>query len=79
MYHLQKATQVTSGTDDAATLRWLAQTYAYPPKPTSPPCLTRPYVRANFVSSIDGAVTHNGRSAELAGPCLLYTSPSPRD
>lgn len=68
MYHLQKATQVTSGTDDAATLRWLAQTYAYPPKPTSPPCLTRPYVRANFVSSIDGAVTHNGRSAELAGP-----------
>lgn len=68
MFHLQKATQVTSGTDDTSTLRRLADAYPYPQVPASPPCLTRPYVRANFVSSIDGAVTHNGKSADLAGP-----------
>jgi len=28
----------------------------------------RPYVRANFVASLDGAVTHNGLSKALSGP-----------
>ncbi|MDL9936410.1 pyrimidine reductase family protein [Gordonia sp. ABSL1-1] len=68
MFHLQKATQVTSGSDEASMLRWLAAQYPYPPVPTSPPCLPRPYIRANFVSSVDGAVTHDGKSGDLGGP-----------
>lgn len=68
MFGLQKATHVTPGVDDPGTLRWLAAQYAYPERPASPPCLPRPYLRANFVSSIDGAVTFDNRSAGLAGP-----------
>ncbi|MFW0784838.1 dihydrofolate reductase family protein [Gordonia sp. CPCC 206044] len=67
MFGLQKATQVTSGVDDPATLRWLAAQFAYPERPASPPCLPRPYLRVNMVSSIDGAVTQDGRSGGLAG------------
>ncbi|MGC4963729.1 dihydrofolate reductase family protein [Gordonia sp. DT101] len=68
MFGLQKATQVTSTQDEATTLRWLAEQYPYPDRPASPPCLPRPYLRVNMVSSIDGAVTHDGRSGGLAGP-----------
>ncbi|GAB89149.1 pyrimidine reductase family protein [Gordonia rhizosphera] len=68
MFGLQKATQLTSADDETATLRWLAEQYPYPDRPASPPCLPRPYLRVNMVSSIDGAVTHNGRSGDLAGP-----------
>lgn len=69
MFLQQKATQVTSADDDEVTvLRRLADFYPYPPTPSSPPCLPTPYVRVNFVSSLDGAVTHNGKSGDLAGP-----------
>ncbi|AZG44210.1 pyrimidine reductase family protein [Gordonia insulae] len=68
MFGVQKATQLTSGDDEAATLRRLAGLYAYPDRPASPPCLPRPFLRANMVSSIDGAVTHNGKSGDLGGP-----------
>lgn len=38
----------------------LLEIYAYPPRPT------RPHVRVNFVSSVDGAVTLAGRSGGLS-------------
>lgn len=68
MFGLQKATQVTSSPDDVATLRWLAEQYAYPTRPSSAPCLARPYLRVNMVSTVDGAVTFDGRSGDLGGP-----------
>jgi 5-amino-6-(5-phosphoribosylamino)uracil reductase len=69
MFSQRKATHITSGNaDDADTLRILAGHYAYPAMPSSAPCLGKPYFRVNFVSSIDGAVTHNGKSGELGGP-----------
>lgn len=40
----------------------LAQLYAYPAG------LTRPYVRANMIASIDGGATDDGSSGGLAGP-----------
>jgi 5-amino-6-(5-phosphoribosylamino)uracil reductase len=40
----------------------LASAYAYPEQ------LDRPFVRVNFVSSLDGAVTADGRSSGLSGP-----------
>lgn len=40
----------------------LAQLYAYPPD------LTRPWVRVNFVASVDGAATVDGRSGGLGSP-----------
>lgn len=40
----------------------LAELYAYPPD------LERPWVRVNFVSSVDGAVSVDGRTAGLATP-----------
>ncbi|MCE7009741.1 pyrimidine reductase family protein [Kibdelosporangium philippinense] len=40
----------------------LEQLYDYPAE------LDRPFVQVNFVSSLDGAVTVAGRSAELSGP-----------
>ncbi|MDJ0395471.1 pyrimidine reductase family protein [Rhodococcus sp. G-MC3] len=40
----------------------LQRLYAYPPRPR------RPWIRANFVSSIDGAVTAGGLSAGLGTP-----------
>lgn len=40
----------------------LVALYDYPPK------LTRPFVRVNFVSSADGAVTLDGRSGPLSDP-----------
>ncbi len=67
MYHLQKATQVTPA-DDAATLRWLVEHYAYP-DPAHPEAAEKsaPYVRANMVSSIDGAASIDGKSGGLGG------------
>ncbi|MEU5696407.1 pyrimidine reductase family protein [Actinosynnema sp. NPDC020468] len=42
--------------------RDLEHLYAYPPG------LTRPFVQVNFVSSLDGAVSVDGRSAALGNP-----------
>ncbi|WP_055474665.1 pyrimidine reductase family protein [Gordonia sp. HS-NH1] len=64
MFHLQKATQVTP--DDE--LDRLAELYLYPPRPSSGPGAAAPFVRANMVSSIDGAVTYDGKSGGLGGP-----------
>lgn len=64
MFHLQKATQVTS--DDE--LGQLAELYRYPPRPSSGPGAAGPFVRANMVASIDGAVTYDGKSGGLGGP-----------
>jgi riboflavin biosynthesis pyrimidine reductase len=50
--------QVTPGTVDA-----LAELYAYPPQ-----AAMRPWVRANMVSSADGAAWVRGRAAGLSGP-----------
>ncbi|MGW5518692.1 pyrimidine reductase family protein [Nocardia africana] len=41
----------------------LVQLYAYPPAAAD-----RPYVRVNFVASLDGATATNGTSAELTSP-----------
>lgn len=48
----------------------LARLYAYPD--SDPP---RPWLRANMITSVDGAVSVNGRSGGLAGPAdrLLFT------
>lgn len=42
----------------------LARLYAYPPDAGQP----RPWVRANMISSVDGAAQSDGRSGGLAGP-----------
>jgi riboflavin biosynthesis pyrimidine reductase len=42
----------------------LARAYEVPPPPTK----DRPFVRANMISTLDGAVTLNGRSGMLGGP-----------
>ncbi|MBD0020866.1 pyrimidine reductase family protein [Gordonia pseudamarae] len=69
MFSELKATHITSGSvDDPATLRALADLYPYPPTSSSPPGTGTPWFRVNFVSSIDGAVTRNGKSGDLAGP-----------
>lgn len=64
MFHLQKATQVTSEDE----LVRLAELYSYPPRSSTDPGDGAPFVRANMVSSIDGAVTVDGRSGGLGGP-----------
>ncbi|MFZ2242295.1 MAG: pyrimidine reductase family protein [Gordonia amarae] len=67
MFSERKATHITSeSVDDPASLHRLADCYRYPESPSPDP--DSPYVRVNFVSSIDGAVTHNGKSGELGGP-----------
>ena len=53
-----RPTGATGELDDDA----LAALYAYPPG------LTAPYVRVNFVASIDGAATVEGRSEGLGSP-----------
>jgi riboflavin-specific deaminase-like protein len=53
--------QLYPSRDDAASVD-LPAVYAYPEP------LDRPYVRANMVSSIDGAVSVAGRSGGLSGP-----------
>ncbi|ATD70720.1 MULTISPECIES: dihydrofolate reductase family protein [Gordonia] len=71
MFHLQKATQVTSADADREgpeTLLALAEHYRYPPRPAAGPGAAAPFVRANMVSSIDGAATHDGKSGGLGGP-----------
>lgn len=70
MFHLQKATQVTSADADREgpeTLLALAEHYRYPPRPAAGPGAAAPFVRANMVSSIDGAATHDGKSGGLGG------------
>ena len=70
MFHLQKATQVTSAESDEKgndTLLGLAEHYRYPPRPSEGPGAAAPFVRANMVASIDGAATHDGKSGGLGG------------
>lgn len=70
MFHLQKATQVTSAESDQKgddTLLGLAEHYRYPPRPAEGPGAAAPFVRANMISSIDGAATHDGKSGGLGG------------
>lgn len=62
MFLLHKATQVTpAATTNNLTESGLADLYAYPD-------VDRPHVRVNFVSSIDGSATADGKSGGLAGP-----------
>ncbi|WP_279103803.1 dihydrofolate reductase family protein [Gordonia paraffinivorans] len=68
MFHLHKATQVTPDEGESETLRQLARQYPYPPRAAEGPGARAPYVRANMVTSIDGAVTVEGRSGGLGGP-----------
>ncbi|WP_026343047.1 pyrimidine reductase family protein [Nocardia sp. BMG111209] len=57
MHHVPNATQFTTlGPDD------LVRLYAYPAHPDSP------WIRVNFIASIDGATTVDGRSGALGGP-----------
>ncbi len=70
MFHLQKATQVTSAESDQTgnhILLRLAEHYRYPPRPSEGPGAAAPFVRANMVASIDGAATHDGKSGGLGG------------
>ncbi|MGA9872919.1 MAG: pyrimidine reductase family protein [Rhodococcus sp. (in: high G+C Gram-positive bacteria)] len=68
MQLLDIATYFTSESDVSRVARGplgyaeLRRLYAYPPRPR------RPWIRANFVSSIDGAVSADGRSAGLGTP-----------
>ncbi|MEV6427100.1 pyrimidine reductase family protein [Nocardia sp. NPDC051463] len=57
MQRIHNAIQLTGLSDDD-----LAELYAYPAR------LDRPWVRANFVSSIDGAATSGGLSEGLGTP-----------
>ncbi|MBF6544238.1 pyrimidine reductase family protein [Nocardia brasiliensis] len=57
MQRIHNATQLTDLTPGD-----LAQVYAYPENPSAP------WVRANFVSSIDGAATSDGQSEGLGTP-----------
>lgn len=50
------------GTGTHHIVRTLAERYAYPEP------LTKPWVRVNFVSSVDGAVEIDGRTAGLGSP-----------
>jgi len=52
----------TQDPDPEPTDADLERLYAFPASPT------RPWVRVNFVSSLDGAVSVEGRSAGLSGP-----------
>ncbi|MCX4094796.1 pyrimidine reductase family protein [Nocardia sp. alder85J] len=57
MHRVPNATQFTTlGPDD------LVRLYAYPAHPDSP------WLRVNFIASIDGAATVDGRSGALGGP-----------
>lgn len=68
MQLLDIATYFTSESDVSRVRRGplapsdLQRLYAYPPRPR------RPWIRANFVASIDGAVTADGVSAGLGTP-----------
>jgi riboflavin biosynthesis pyrimidine reductase len=50
-----------AGTPDALTDDQLAEVYAVPDR-------RRRWLRANFISSLDGAATHDGRSGGLGSP-----------
>jgi 5-amino-6-(5-phosphoribosylamino)uracil reductase len=43
----------------------LAEAYAYPPAPEG---MREPWLRANMVSTLDGAAQHNGRSQPISSP-----------
>ncbi|WP_338892576.1 pyrimidine reductase family protein [Rhodococcus sovatensis] len=68
MQLLDIATYFTSESDVARVAKGpladadLSRLYAYPPRPR------RPWIRVNFVASIDGAVTADGVSAGLGTP-----------
>ncbi|GAA3960586.1 dihydrofolate reductase family protein [Gordonia caeni] len=67
MHLLQKATDVTAGpasTSGHDVAAWLREQYAYPPDRTD----GLPHVRANMVTTIDGAATADGRSGGLGSP-----------
>ena len=70
MFGLQKATQLTPADDQATTLRWLAQQYAYPPLPSSPPCYTLQAAHSFPLFTNDGnrhcSVNNFGDSGALA-------------
>ncbi|MFT4044840.1 MAG: pyrimidine reductase family protein [Gordonia sp. (in: high G+C Gram-positive bacteria)] len=60
MLYIQKATQVTFSADHE--IEYLAGLYAYPDAPD------RPWVRANMVTTLDGATAVEGTSGGLGGP-----------
>ncbi len=56
-------TQLTLlGSTEPADEARLSSLYAYPE------ALTKPWVRSNFISSLDGGATSDGKSGDLAGP-----------
>ncbi|WP_419217640.1 dihydrofolate reductase family protein [Gordonia sp. CPCC 205333] len=70
MFLLHKATQVTTPPvpeSDSELNNWLEQAYSYPAVDT-------PYLRVNFVASVDGSATFDGRSGGLAneGDKLIF-------
>ncbi|MFT3662577.1 MAG: dihydrofolate reductase family protein [Gordonia sp. (in: high G+C Gram-positive bacteria)] len=73
MFLLKKATQVTVGAraeSSGDVAEWLRQQYAYPADDVD----GRPFLRANFVTSVDGAAAVDGRSGGLGshGDRLLF-------
>lgn len=73
MFLLQKATQVTNGSaapEPEDVESWLREHYAYPAARSD----GGPFIRANFVASIDGAATAEGRSGALGseGDRMLF-------
>lgn len=56
-------------TPDERGLHGLAARYAYPDSASGPGA--RPWLRANMVSSLDGAAQHDGRSQALSSPADL--------
>ncbi|WP_050949842.1 dihydrofolate reductase family protein [Gordonia effusa] len=69
MFLLHKATQVTDPVPESGTElnEWLKRAYAYPAG-------DKPYLRVNFVASVDGSATIDGRSGGLAnaGDKLIF-------
>lgn len=69
VFLLHKATQVTTEVQRSPTdlTAWLRQAYAYPDG-------DRPFLRVNFIASIDGAATVDGRSGGLGadGDRLIF-------
>ncbi|MGW3318706.1 dihydrofolate reductase family protein, partial [Streptomyces fungicidicus] len=69
MRRLFPVTDVTDATGEAAAREWspaeLAAAYAYPePGPEG----REPWLRANMVSTLDGAAQHDGRSQPISCP-----------
>ncbi|WP_189863371.1 pyrimidine reductase family protein [Streptomyces poonensis] len=72
MRRLLPVTEETAarGTADATDREWgldeLAEAYAYPV--AAPGARPRPWLRANMVSTLDGAAQHDGRSQPISHP-----------